>query len=289
MKWEDRQESDNVEDRRGMGRKVGLAAGGGGIIILIIGALLGVDPDLIKRFVGTIEQNAPQAQNQKPLKETPEEARLAKFSRVVFHDTEVVWDKIFKKAGKVYEKPTLVLFTDQVDSACGAADSAVGPFYCPGDSKVYIDLSFYQDMQKKLGAPGEFARAYVIAHEVGHHVQRLMGYSQRVDEVRRKGNKVESNKMSVRLELQADYLAGVWAYHANKEFDFIEPGDFESAITAANAIGDDRLQRKSRGVVVPDSFTHGTSAQRVRWFTEGFKTGNVGAARQLFELPYNGL
>lgn len=272
-----------------MGRKVGLAAGGGGIIILIIGALLGVDPGLLKRFVGTLEQNAPQVQNQKPRNETPEEARLAKFSKVVFRDTEVVWDKIFKKAGKVYEKPTLVLFTDQVDSACGSADSAVGPFYCPGDSKVYIDLSFYQDMQKKLGAPGEFARAYVIAHEVGHHVQRLMGYSQRVDEVRRRGNKVETNKMSVRLELQADYLAGVWAYHANKEFDFIEPGDFESAITAANAIGDDRLQRKARGVVVPDSFTHGTSAQRVRWFTRGFETGNVGAARQLFELPYDEL
>jgi predicted metalloprotease len=290
MKWEDREESSNVEDQRGGGRRgLGLAAGGGGIIIIIIGALLGVDPDLIKRFVGTLEQNAPQAKNDKPLNETPEEHRVAKFSKVVFHDTEVVWDKIFRNAGKEYTKPTLVLFTDQVNSACGSADSAVGPFYCPGDSKVYIDLSFYTDMEKKLGAPGEFARAYVIAHEVGHHVQRLMGYSQRVDEIRRKGNKVESNHASVRLELQADYLAGVWAHHADKALKFIEPGDFESAITAANAIGDDRLQRKARGTVVPDSFTHGTSAQRVRWFTQGFKTGSVSDAKLLFELPYNQL
>ncbi len=288
MQWEDREESGNVEDRRGR-RTLGLAAGGGGVIIIIIGTLLGFDPDMLKRFIGTVEQHAPQGQNDKPINESPEEARLAKFSKVVFHDTEVVWDKIFKKAGKTYEKPTLVLFKDQVSSACGSADAAVGPFYCPGDSKVYIDLSFYQDMQKKLGAPGEFARAYVIAHEVGHHVQRLIGYSQRVDEVRRKGNPVESNHMSVRLELQADYFAGVWAHHADKEFHFIEKGDFESAITAANAIGDDRLQRKSRGTVVPDSFTHGTSAQRVRWFTQGFKTGNVGDAKQLFDLPYNGL
>ena len=287
MQWEDREESGNVEDRRGMGRKAGLA--GGGIVIIIIGTLLGFNPDMLKRFVGTLEQNAPQGQNDKPITESPEEARLAKFSKVVFHDTEVVWDKIFKKAGKSYEKPTLVLFKNQVSSACGSADAAVGPFYCPGDSKVYLDLSFYQDMQKKLGAPGEFARAYVIAHEVGHHVQRLIGYSQRVDEVRRKGNEVESNHASVRLELQADYFAGVWAHHADKEFHFIEKGDFESAITAANAIGDDRLQRKSRGTVVPDSFTHGTSAQRVRWFTQGFKTGNVGDAKQLFDLPYNQL
>jgi predicted metalloprotease len=191
--------------------------------------------------------------------------------------------------GKEYTKPVLVLYTGQVESACGQAEAAVGPFYCPGDSKVYIDLSFYRDMQRKLNAPGEFAKAYVIAHEVGHHVQRLLGYSQRVDQARRAMGKAEYNKMSVRLELQADFLAGVWAHHAQEQFNFLETGDIESAVHAAFEIGDDRLQKQGRGYVVPDSFTHGTSKQRMRWFQEGFKTGDVDRARLLFDLNYNEL
>src|SRR5205823_7863315 len=182
----------------------------------------------------------------------------AHFTKVVFHDTEVVWDDLFQKMGKRYQKPVLVLYSGVVDSACGTADSAVGPFYCPGDSKVYIDLSFYRDMERKLRAPGEFARAYVIAHEVGHHVQKLLGYSRRVDEARRTGSKFEANRLSVRLELHADYLAGVWAHHGQKKFNFLARGDMESALHAAFAIGDDRLQKRARGYVVPDAFTHGT-------------------------------
>ena len=180
-----------------------------------------------------------------------------------------------------YEEPVLVLFTGQVKTACGGAESASGPFYCPGDGRVYIDLSFYKDMQRKLNAPGDFARAYVIAHEVGHHVQRLLGYSKQVDQARRSGSKVEANRMSVRLELQADYLAGVWAYYGQKKFHFLDPGDVESALNAAFQIGDDRLQKQARGYVVPDSFTHGTSAQRMRWFKKGFETGDVGKAQRI--------
>jgi predicted metalloprotease len=192
--------------------------------------------------------------------------------------------------GKTYKQPKLRIFTGQVDSACGFASGATGPFYCPGDSHVYIDLSFYRDMQRKLKAPGEFARAYVIAHEVGHHVQRLLGYSQRVDDARRSGDKVQANHMSVRLELQADYFAGVWAYHADKKFKhFLDPGDLESALNAANQIGDDRLQKQARGYVVPDAFTHGTSDQRKRWFKKGFDTGDVNGARRLFDLNYKEL
>jgi predicted metalloprotease len=284
MRWEGRSESENVEDRRSLG-KAGLAVGGiGGVVIVILGLLFGVDPQLL---VNLNQGQQPQGQVNRPV--DPAEERLASFSKVVFRDTEVVWDELFQKMGKRYEKPVLVLFTGQVDSACGSADSAVGPFYCPGDSRVYIDLSFYQDMQRKLNAPGEFARAYVIAHEVGHHVQRLLGYSRRVDEARRSGSKAEANRMSVRLELQADFLAGVWAYHAQKKFNFLEKGDIESALNAAFEIGDDRLQKKGRGYVVPDSFTHGTSKQRQRWFMEGFRHGDVNQAKQLFELSYDQL
>jgi len=200
-----------------------------------------------------------------------------------------VWEDQFRRMGKQYPHPTLVLFRGQTDTGCGAADSGIGPFYCPADSKVYIDLSFYELMEEKLGAPGEFARAYVIAHEVGHHVQRLLGYSKRVDQARQSGSKTEANRMSVRLELQADFLAGVWAHHGQQRFNFLEKGDIESAMNAANAIGDDRLQQKGRGYVVPDSFTHGTSRQRMRWFMDGLKTGDVDRARLLFEVPYDEL
>jgi predicted metalloprotease len=285
MKWEGREESENVEDRRGPGRKVGLAVGGGaGLLLLILGMVFGVDP---QRLAGLVGQGQPQGGQVQPA--DPEEEKLAHFTRVIFGDTERVWGKLFNDMGKTYQKPVLVLFSGQVDSACGQADSAVGPFYCPGDSRVYIDLSFYRDMQRKLNAPGDFARAYVVAHEVGHHVQRLLGYSQRVDEARRRSSKTEANKMSVRLELQADFLAGVWAYHGQKQFNFLEPGDVESALNAANQIGDDRLQKRFKGYVVPDAFTHGTSEQRVGWFQEGFKSGDVRRAKELFDLPYDQL
>lgn len=289
MQWEGREESTNVEDRRGMSGGT-LAMGGGGIVIVIIALLLGLDP----RQVAQVVQPRGQQQQRDPnVKFTPEEERLAKFSRVVFRDTEIIWDKLFTQAGKSYRKPTLVLFTNEVRSACGLADSAVGPFYCPGDDRVYIDLSFYELMERKLQAGGEFARAYVLAHEVGHHVQKQLGYSARVDSARQRygPNAVETNRMSVRLELQADYLAGVWAHYAKQSFgrNYIVEKDIESAMNAAYQIGDDTLQKRGRGRVVPDSFTHGTSQQRQRWFKRGLDTGDVRGAAALFDLPYNEL
>jgi predicted metalloprotease len=285
MQWEGRQESQNVEDRRGMGGKTMAIGGVGGIIALVVALFLGIDPGQV------INVNQPGGQQGGPnAPADPAEERMAAFSKVIFRDTEVVWDKLFRKMGKTYQKPILVLFSGHVESACGSADAAVGPFYCPGDARVYIDLSFYRDMERQLNAPGEFARAYVLAHEVGHHVQRLLGYSQRVDDARRRNlPKTEINKLSVRLELQADFLAGVWAHHGQKEFKFLEKGDIDSALRAAFEIGDDRLQKKARGYVVPDSFTHGTSRQRSRWFMEGFKTGQVSEASALFDLPYDDL
>jgi uncharacterized protein len=287
MEWQGREESENVEDRRGLGRKTAVVGGGTAVVILLLALVFGVDP---QKLVDLTNQGAaPQGAEQPARRVDPEEEGLAHFSKVVFHDTEVVWSELFRKMGKQYQYPVLVLYSGQVDSACGRAESAVGPFYCPGDSRVYIDLSFYRDMQRKLNAPGEFARAYVIAHEVGHHVQRLLGYSQRVEEARRRGNKTDINHMSVRLELQADYFAGVWAHHAQEKFHFLEKGDVDSALHAAFEIGDDRLQQKARGYVVPDSFTHGTSEQRTRWFLNGFRTGDVPAARALFERRYDEL
>ena len=292
MKTDGREESENVEDRRGLPVKTGLAVGGGGIgvvLVVILALIFGVDPQqLLNPGNG---QGGQQVGNQAPdgtdRSRDPDEEKMAHFAKVIFHDTEVIWSEQFRKMGRKYEEPTLVLFSNQVDTACGGAESATGPFYCPADRKVYIDLSFYKDMQRKLNAPGDFARAYVIAHEVGHHVQRLLGYSKHVDNARQ--NEKEAHHMSVRLELQADYLAGVWAYHGQKKFNFLDPGDLESALNAAFQIGDDRLQKKARGYVVPDSFTHGTSAQRMRWFKKGFDTGDVDRARELFELPYEAL
>ncbi len=220
----------------------------------------------------------------------PEEEKQAHFTKVIFGDTERVWDEQFRKMGKTYKKPILHLYTDQVQSGCGSADASVGPFYCPADEKVYIDLSFYRDMQKKLNAPGEFAHAYVVAHEVGHHVQKLLGYTARAADARgRDRNSVEAHHMSVRVELQADYLAGVWAHHGQEKYHFLQKGDIESAMKAAFEIGDDRLQRKARGTVQPDTFTHGTSKQRQKWFGKGFQTGDVNGAKQLFELKYEEL
>lgn len=292
MQWEDREESQNVEDRRGMAVKTGVALGGGSILIVLLALLFGVDPQKLGGLIGNQggqQQQGDQDGNAEPRPIDPAEEKLAKFTKVIFGDTERVWGDLFAQAGKTYQKPTLVLFSGAVESACGSADSAVGPFYCPGDSKVYIDLSFYKDMQNQLKAPGEFARAYVVAHEVGHHVQRLLGYSARVDQARQTMSKSEYNKMSVRLELQADYLAGVWAHHGQKKYNFLDPGDIETALHAAHQIGDDYLQKQSRGRVVPDSFTHGTSQQRMRWFKRGFEAGSVEKARALFEIKYEDL
>ncbi|HEY4309037.1 MAG TPA: neutral zinc metallopeptidase [Pirellulales bacterium] len=286
MRWEGREESQNVDDRRRMGGPA-VAMGGGGLLVIIVLALLfGVDPQQLLNAPG-VNVGAPGA----PAEEgpaDPEEERLASFSKVVFNDTELVWSDIFSKMGRRYQSPTLVLFSGRVESACGLASAAVGPFYCGGDSNVYIDLAFYRDMERKLHAPGEFARAYVLAHEVGHYVQRLLGFADMAQQQRGFG-RGDKNQASVRLELQADFLAGVWAHHAQEKFDYLDPGDVESALNAANQIGDDRLQKQAQGYVVPDAFTHGTSEQRKRWFSRGFKNGDVREATLLFETEYDQL
>lgn len=270
MRWQGNRESNNVEDRRGSGGG-GLVIGGGigTIVIAIIYVLLGGNPsDVVNQIV------APQ-QNQTATVRSPEEERLATFTKVVLSSTENVWDSIYQSTGKTYTQPKLVLFSEQTQSGCGFASAATGPFYCPPDQKVYIDLSFFRELSEKFKAPGEFAMAYVIAHEVGHHIQQLNGTSEKIQQLRSTLSETEYNKMSVKLELQADFLAGVWAYHANKLENILEPGDLESALIAANAIGDDRLQERSKGYVVPDAFTHGTSKQRMYWFKKGFETGDL--------------
>jgi predicted metalloprotease len=286
MLWKGRRESENVEDQRTLtpGR-VAVGGGVGVVIVAIIVGLLGGDPQqFLKQFQGDAQQG--DAQNNPPADPAQDEAKH--FVAVVLADTEDVWHEQFRKMGKTYKEPHLRLFSDRVESACGLADAAVGPFYCPGDQKVYIDLSFFDELEKRFKAPGKFAQAYVIAHEVGHHVQNLLGTSDKVQRQRRQASKVESNRLSVRLELQADFLAGVWAYHAQKMKHILEPGDLESALRAANAIGDDRLQKQARGSVVPDSFTHGTSEQRIRWFRRGFETGDLSQG-DTFSIPYNEL
>lgn len=269
MEWKGRRKSTNVEDRRGS-RSGGAIAGGGigGIIIIIIIAFLGGDP---LAFLDGAEMNSTSTI---PYEETAEEHEMSEFVSVVLADTEDVWTEIFAENGMTYENPKLVLYTDVVQSACGTANSAVGPFYCPGDQNLYIDLSFFEELRTRFQAPGDFAIAYVIAHEVGHHVQTLLGTSQKVHALRSQLSDAEYNKYSVRLELQADYYAGVWAHH-EEEMNLLDEGDFEEALNAANAVGDDRLQKQAQGYVVPDSFTHGTSEQRMRWFTKGFNSGTI--------------
>jgi len=286
MEWQGRRESDNVDDRRGSGGGGrGIAIGGGvSVLGVIICLILGVDPRVI--FQGNPSN---QVSYQQPPQSSQVQAEQKKFVSVVLADTEDVWHELFRKMGKSYREPRLVLFTGRVQSACGLASDAVGPFYCPGDSQVYIDLQFFEEMKTRFRAPGDFAQAYVIAHEIGHHVQNLLGVSQRVHEQRSRLSQAEANRLSVRLELQADFLAGVWAHHAQKSKHILQPGDLEEALRAANAIGDDRLQRQSRGYVVPDAFTHGTSSQRSRWFRLGFETGNVNKMEELFSRPYNEL
>jgi predicted metalloprotease len=251
--------------------------GGGGILALLVALFLGIDPAGLMKGGGQKSGGG------------PEEEKEAHFCKVIFKDTEEVWDEQFQKMGKSYEKPTLVLYRGQTNTGCGEADSGVGPFYCPADTRVYIDLSFFEILEEKLHSPGDFPRAYVIAHEVGHHVQKLLGYAAQADRIRRTQSKVEANHASVRLELQADYFAGVWAHHAQAKYKFLEKGDIEQATNAAFHIGDDYLQKEARGRVQPDAFTHGTSKQRQHWFMEGYKTGSVEGAKQLFSLRYEDL
>lgn len=269
MRWMGRQGSGNVEDRRGMGGPIALGGGIIGIIALLFNFLTGgnVDPSQIN-LPGQTNQRAADPQTQ------AQDDQLAQFVSVVLKETEDVWNAEFAKQGSDYPEPKLVLFTGQVQSACGGASAASGPFYCPGDRKVYIDLSFYDDLRSRFGAPGDFAMAYVVAHEVGHHIQTLMGTSQKMARLRGSVSQEEYNKHSVMMELQADFLAGVWAHHVQGK-GLLEAGDVDEALRAANAIGDDRIQQQSQGHVSPESFTHGTSEQRMYWFTRGYKTGDL--------------
>jgi uncharacterized protein len=287
MDWKGRRESENVEDRRMVTPRRAAVGGVGVLILALVTYLLGGDP---QKLLNQLQmQNNPQPGDvQGGAAPDPAQEELKHFVAVVLADTEDVWREQFRKMGKVYKEPRLVLFSGQVESACGLADAAVGPFYCPGDQMVYLDLSFFDELKNRFRAPGEFAQAYVIAHEVGHHVQKLLGISDKVHARRANLSKSEYNRLSVRLELQADFLAGFWAYHAQKTKHILDPGDLEAALRAANAIGDDRLQKQARGYVVPDSFTHGTSAQRIRWFRRGFDTGDFSKG-DTFRVPYEDL
>ena len=277
MRWTSGRRSENVEDRRGFHVSRRAAGGGIGTIVLVLVALyFGVDPSVILDQTQMSVPGAGTSTQSAPYSASPEEKRLAEFVSVVLADTEDTWHALFRSMGKTYEEPRLVLFSGAVESACGFASAAVGPFYCPADQKVYIDLSFYSDLKSRFGAPGDFAQAYVISHEVGHHVQNLLGIAEKVHSLRGRVSEKEANKLSVMMELQADCLSGVWAHHADKARKILEQGDVEEALNAASAIGDDRLQRKARGYVTPDSFTHGSSAQRMHWFKRGLETGSIG-------------
>jgi uncharacterized protein len=279
MRWQTGRESDNVEDRRGGGGSAPQAAVGGGvgvIILALIAMALGVDPSVVLNSSSIQSNPSTQSDHQTSTDATRSvKDPLSKFVGVVLADTEDTWHPLFQKMGRTYEDPKLVLFADSINSACGFAQSAMGPFYCPADRKVYIDLSFYRDLKNLHQAPGDFAQAYVIAHEVGHHVQNLLGISSKVHSVQQQVSKSQANQLSVRQELQADCFAGVWAHHAQSQRQILEEGDIEEALNAASQIGDDRLQEQSRGYVTPESFTHGSSTQRVRWFSQGFQNGSV--------------
>ncbi len=273
MRWERGRRSDNIEDRRGMrvtGR--GLAGGGiGAIILALVAMYFGVDPSVVLNQAGGL---APAQEERRPAPLNPEEERLKDFMSVVLADTEDVWGALFERSGRRYEAPKLVLFSGAVESACGFAQAAMGPFYCPADHNLYLDMRFFNDLAQRHEAPGDFAQAYVVAHEVGHHVQTLLGTSEQVHAARQRADTKEGNALQVRMELQADCFAGVWAHHAHRARQVLEPGDTEEALTAAAGVGDDRLQRQTRGVVVPESFTHGSSEQRIRWFQRGMRTGD---------------
>ena len=284
MRWEEGGESENVEDQRSL--PVGMALGGAGTVIaLVIALLLGKNP---LALIQQMQNQAAPPGVHAPRQESPEEARKVSFVKHVLFQTEQVWSDLFEQQlHRTYQKPKLVMFTGKVNSACGLADAAAGPFYCPADKKVYIDLQFYDELKNRFHAGGDFANAYVIAHEVGHHVQTLRGIS--IESKHLKLPRDTENQLSVRLELQADFLAGVWAHYADQKWHILESGDVEKAITAAQAIGDDKLQQQAQGYVRPEKFTHGTSQQRARWFNEGLSSGNLKEADQLFGLPYNKL
>jgi uncharacterized protein len=275
VRWGGGRRSDNVEDRRGLsvGRGVGLAGGGiGAVVVVVIALLLGVDPRVVLEQMptgSTVAPSGPAAQS------APGDDPMKDFVSVVLADTEDTWRQLFQAGGKSYVEPTLVLFSGAVQSACGFAQAAVGPFYCPADQKVYIDLSFYADLRDRFKAPGDFAEAYVIAHEIGHHVQNLLGISDEVHAAQQRASESQARALSVRLELQADCLAGVWAHHADRSRHLLETGDIEEGLNAASQIGDDRMQMRSRGYVSPESFTHGSSQQRVRWFKRGLESGGT--------------
>lgn len=273
MRWQMGRRSQNVEDRRGSGiPRTAVGGGIGAVILAIVIALMGGDPSIVFDQGGyTDDPNV----GTEPYEPSPEEEQLADFVSVVLADTEDTWNQVFADLGGDYVEPKLVLFSGAVDSACGFAQAAMGPFYCPLDQKVYIDLSFYQDLKYRHDAPGDFAQAYVVAHEVGHHVQNLLGISDKVQSMQQRVNDVQANQLSVMLELQADCFAGVWAHNAQETRNILEQGDIEEALNAASSIGDDRLQQQARGYVVPESFTHGSSQQRVRWFSQGIQSGDI--------------
>jgi predicted metalloprotease len=274
MRLDDQRESDNLEDRRGGGGGIGRGGLGlGGIVlVLVISYFTGINPATL---LGMVEQTPLARQEAPAAHKPPADDQMARFVSKVLASTEDTWIEVFRASGRQYEEPKLVLFTGMTPTACGTGQAAMGPFYCPGDHKVYIDLSFYRDLKERFKAPGEFAQAYVIAHEVGHHVQNLLGISDQVQAARQRAGKAEANALSVRLELQADCFAGVWGKRTDTMKNVLEPGDLEAALNAASAIGDDRLQQQAQGRIVPESFTHGSSEQRVRWFRRGFDSGDV--------------
>jgi predicted metalloprotease len=274
MRWKEGRQSENVEDRRGVSAGVAIGGGIGTLLIVLVATFLGADPRQVLNMLQNNQQAAPN-QAGPPVPGDPAEEERVAFVKVTLGYTEDVWDDVFQKLNKEYVKPKLELFRGNTQSGCGFASAAVGPFYCPADRKVYLDLGFFEELKKKFKAPGDFAEAYVIAHEVGHHVQNLLGISDKVHAAQNGASKEQANELSVRLELQADFLAGVWAHHAQETKQILEVGDVESGLRAATAIGDDKLQMEAQGYVVPDSFTHGTSKQRVRWFTKGLKTGDI--------------
>lgn len=291
MCWEGREESQNVEDRRGSAMPVAGMAGGGLLFLIlsvVISMILGANPRQLLEQAG--QQTGKQQTRMPPSAENDKDANLKKFVSVVLKDNEDVWSDLFRKnLNARYEEPKLVLFTGAVRSACGDATAAVGPFYCPGDKNVYLDFDFFRTMEKDLGAKGEFAMAYVIAHEVGHHIQNLLGLSMKIQRMQMQASQIESNQLSVRLELQADYLAGVWAHHAQQMKGILDKGDIGDAINTARRIGDDVLQKKATGRVVKDSFTHGSAEARAYWFTQGLKSGDIEGMMKTFELPFSQL
>lgn len=296
MRWRTGRRSENIEDRRGegglgadpfggrpsmrVGRAVGVGGGLGGLVLVVILVLMGVDPSVLLTNAPQVSVPSGEYGPDGPQFRTPvagAEDELRDFVSVVLADTEDTWKALFEQGGKHYVEPTLVLFSGLTRSACGLGEAAMGPFYCPGDQKLYIDLAFYDELRNDFGAPGDFAQAYVIAHEVGHHVQKLLGISDQVESARRRMGKVDANRLSVMQELQADCFAGIWAHNAQRSRQILEQGDLEEGLNAASAIGDDRLQRQTRGYVTPDSFTHGSSEQRVRWFKRGLTEGRLTA------------